>query len=451
MPAAIASATTLHAGSGVDAASATGAASVVHDEPAAGDPRPSAIVEALVEARRTIACLQAAEAMLLAAAYDLGVEQIAATAVDGDPERDIPLRSLAAQIGAATRTSDRTVGMRMADAAAVRDLFPRTLAAQAAGEISEQHRRIIIDAGAHLDDEPTRAAYEVDALAVARRETPGRTRPIVRRLAERHASRPLAARHEAARACRDVHVRDTDDGMAVLTAHLPATLAHAAFDRISAMARTVGDAALADGGAGDPRSRAQIRADVLCDLLLTGHPTAQATDASPTVDEVVRAHVQVVIPVQTLLGADQPGELAGGTIIDPATARLLAGTTAGWDRLFVTPTSRAVVAVDRYRPTDHQRRTLAARDAHCRFPGCRVAVRRCDVDHTVAAAHGGPTEIGNLAHLCRRHHTLKHHSAWRVRQLADGVLEWTTPAGRRHRDQPTRVLAFTSDGDPPPF
>jgi hypothetical protein len=438
----------------VTIASAPAVAAGAHGGSGSADPRQGAVVDALVEARRMIARLQATEAMLLAAAYDLGVEQIATTGGSGDPDRDIPLRSLAAQIGAATRTSDRTVGVRMADAAAVRELFPQTLAAQAAGEITEQHRRVVVDAGVHLDDATARAAYEADALAVARRETPGRTRPIVRRLAERHAPRTLAERHGTARAGRDVRVHDADDGMAVVTAHLPATLAHAAFDRISTMARTMARTmagTLAEGPDADTRTQAQLRADVFADLLLTGHPTAVVTDQSPTVAETVVAHVQVVIPVATLLGVDHPGELAGRAVIDAATARLLAGTATRWDRLFVRPDGGTVLAVDRYRPSDQQRRVLAARDAHCRFPGCRVSVRRCDIDHTVAAAHDGPTEIANLAHLCRRHQTLKHHSAWRVRQLADGTLEWTTPTGRRHRDVPARVLEFTSDGDPPPF
>lgn len=55
----------------------------------------------------------------------------------------------------------------------------------------------------------------------------------------------------------------------------------------------------------------------------------------------------------------------------------------------------------------------------------------------------------NLAHLCRRHHILKHHTAWRVRQLSDGVLEWTSPTGRVYRDIPTSSVTFTPTGDPP--
>ena len=77
---------------------------------------------------------------------------------------------------------------------------------------------------------------------------------------------------------------------------------------------------------------------------------------------------------------------------------------------------------------------LTQRDLTCRFPGCRVPARRCDIDHTTAWADGGTTDAGNLASLCRKHHTLKHESRWQVEQLDDqhgaGVLAWTSTRGR---------------------
>jgi hypothetical protein len=95
-----------------------------------------------------------------------------------------------------------------------------------------------------------------------------------------------------------------------------------------------------------------------------------------------------------------------------------------------------------------------------------MPVRLCDVDHTVDAALGGETSIRNLAHLCRRHHTLKHATDWSVRQLEGGVLEWRSPGGRVFTDVARPVVGFqpdpvfdraqpatatARDGDPPPF
>ncbi|MCK9794063.1 HNH endonuclease [Isoptericola sp. 4D.3] len=77
---------------------------------------------------------------------------------------------------------------------------------------------------------------------------------------------------------------------------------------------------------------------------------------------------------------------------------------------------------------------LEARDGSCRFPGCTRPAPRCDVDHTVAWADGGRTTADNLAHLCRRHHVLKHETRWRAHQEPDGSLVWTSPTGRVSRD-----------------
>ena len=45
------------------------------------------------------------------------------------------------------------------------------------------------------------------------------------------------------------------------------------------------------------------------------------------------------------------------------------------------------------------RRALAARDGHCRFPGCQA--RRADAHHVQHWAHGGATALDNLVLLCR--------------------------------------------------
>lgn len=52
-------------------------------------------------------------------------------------------------------------------------------------------------------------------------------------------------------------------------------------------------------------------------------------------------------------------------------------------------------------------------------------------------------------HLCQRHHSMKQFTAWKVRQLEHGVLEWTSPTGRVYLENPPPIsVAFTVD-DPP--
>jgi len=208
--------------------------------------------------------------------------------------------------------------------------------------------------------------------------------------------------------------------------------------------------------ASDTRTAEQLRADIFADMLLTAQPGSDPTssDDGPGILGAIRAHIQVVVPVLTAIDrSDAPADLVGRGPIDAHTARTLFGTSCtGYDRLLTDPVSGQVLATDRYQRTADQRRFLRARDRHCRFPGCRVPALRCEHDHSIDYARGGPTCITNLAGLCQRHHSMKQFTAWQVRQLGDGVLEWRSPLGRIYIDHPPPVsVQFTLDGDPPPF
>lgn len=450
-------------------------------QPETIDDRELAVLDALVtsiaETRSAIASLQAFELTMLAAAEALADEQTGRLASPDRREREMPRRAIAAEIGTATRANDRTVQRRMGEASVLARDFPVALRALGAGRIERGHVAVILETGGAMTDGAARADFEAAAVPLAERETPGRLRPLLRSLAARLDSTAIEVRHREARKTRGVWVEDLDDGMAQMIATLPATIAHAVLDRLTRFAHSVVDArepadesagAGESGAAGsggesgaavgtadrDRRTVGQLRADVLADLLLTSEPTAVPRSPEPIVGAV-----QVVVPVLTLLGdaadpdadAAGPAELVGRAPIDAETARRLAGNAPGWDRVMTHPISGAVLAVDRYRPSEEQRRFLRARDERCRFPGCRMPVHRCDVDHTVDAARGGPTSTCNLAHLCRRHHSLKHASDWTVRQRPDGTLEWTSPTGRVHRDDPPAVVRFRASTDPPPF
>ncbi|CAN7409806.1 DUF222 domain-containing protein [Microbacterium sp. LjRoot45] len=444
--------------------------------PTAWQQRIDTLLHALADARRDAAAAQAREVALLAEAVEIA-HAMAQDAGGPTSVADIPIRSLAAQIGAAARVSDRTVQKHMSDAVVLVERFPATFAAWAAGDVSRGHARVLVETGAAIKDDAARAVFEDAALEVAQRETPGRLKPAARILAARLHPIPLQERHTAAATAREVWVRDLDDGMAELIAILPAAIAHGIRDRLDQYARRVMDARGAGGGASpggttdgslhpdtnstntrptDTRRVSEVRADVFADLLLTGHASPDVSNDAIPAGEAIIARVQVTVPALTAAGHDDaPAELIGKGPIDTATALRLAGTATGWDRVLTHPVTGTVLAIDRYRPSDHLKRTLRVRDEHCRFPGCRMPTGRSDIDHTTAREHDGPTELTNLAHLCRRHHTLKHHSAWRVRQTPDGILHWTSPTGRTYPDHPARTLVFTTErvdthGDPDP-
>lgn len=208
---------------------------------------------------------------------------------------------------------------------------------------------------------------------------------------------------------------------------------------------TLGDAAVdsAADSAVDHRGIDEVRTDLLSDLLLAGDPSAM----HGTGLEGIQARIQVTIAAGTLLGADdRAAELDGFGPLHPDIARDLAGRNGGWSRLFLDP-SGMVTATAAYAPTAAMRRHLQARDQHCRFPGCRMPIHRCQVDHNHDHARGGPTSIGNLSHFCLGHHSLKHpdiaeQHRWHARQLSGGDIEWTSPLGRVYTDASPRRVMF---------
>ena len=251
---------------------------------------------------------------------------------------------------------------------------------------------------------------------------------------------------------RRVQVLPDRHGMATVIADLDATDAHRVHCRLSAIA-----AGLAD--AGDTRTRDQIRADVLVDILLGGDPSPGAAQ---------RPEISVVMSLPDLLGVtDHPAHIPGLGPIPADVARTLAAD-ATW-RAWISEASGAIVATGStgYTPTAAVSRVVRAREPECRMPGCRRPASRCDLDHTIAYP-AGPTSPTNLGPLCRRHHVLKTHMGWVLEPQEAGSAEtnassepsardarelggdppfsvawsWNTPAGFTIRDHPDPPLQF---------
>lgn len=422
-----------------------------------------ALVSRAERNRAELARLHAERAELCAAAIDLVEDRVAQRAAARGPMRgaigdDIPLREVIAELGAALRVGDQTVRHWLGDGTALVTRYPTTLAALREGRIDDRHASAIIDGGASLTDADVRAEYERVVLDIAEHETASRLRDIARVIAARLQPDTDDERQREGHKARRIRLVALDESLTRLLADIPATLAHAIFARLTDMARAVdmgGIHDIADAALGgdveseadrsdECRTLGQRRADVFCDLLLTGSPTGHGSGL-----DAIRGTVQVTVPVLTLAGlGDEPAILVGHGPIDAETARRLAAGAPGWDRILTHPHTGEPLACDRYRPTSEMRRFLAARDEHCRWPGCRRAASRCDADHTVAYADGGQTTASNLSLFCRRHHRLKHASPWRIRHLGRGTLEFTSPTGRTHRGDAPPVTRHVRRNDP---
>lgn len=446
----------------------------------------ASVTRRLVAVESEIRRLEARRSELYADALDIAaVESPLESSTPTGLGAELAYRAVRAELATALHLSEQSIERRMHRAWELRHCYPRVLEAYASGAVSEQHVQTILEAGAVLgsgediDAVFRRAAYEEQVLEYAARTSPNRLRPEARTLAEQFAEVPLDARHEWARRERRVWIAAAPDGMADLFAHLPAAEAFAIKDRLARMGKAVSEGERAGAASsastvsiGDgvrARTVDEIRADLFSDLLLSGTPEDADSKWPDTGLGAIRAHVQVLVPESVLTGATgvaavagvlgeadpipgfdaigdptgpPPALLEGYGPIDTATAGRLGGQAESWEAIRVDRETREVLSVDRYRPSEEMRRLLRARDQHCRFPGCRVPLARCDIDHTVDAALGGATATDNLAHLCRGHHTLKHHTPWQVRQCEGGVLEWTSPTGRLHRERPPSKVRF---------
>ncbi len=410
-----------------------------------GDGDLAALAEIVAGVENVDAALRAAEVgqtRLLARAG-----QLAAAQASGSREsvrvHEMALRSIAAELGGVMRITDRTVQRRIDEARTIVEDYPATLAAWEEGRITRGHVRVIVDAGCVVPAD-RRHAFEVDAISRCEQDTPNRVKPGLDILAERYAERSFTERHRDAAAQRCVRLVPGLDGVCEVIATVPTVIGDGILDRLTQQAHAVIDSREKDDG--DTRKIDEVRTDVFADLLLTGAPALDPTASGDGAGALgaIRAQVQVIVPALTLLGADDgPADLVGRSPIDADTARCLAAAAPSWTRVLTDPVDGTVVTIDRYRTSIPQRRYLRARDQHCRFPGCRRPAIRSEIDHTIDAALGGPTALGNLAHLCQRHHSMKQFTPWRVRQLSHGTLVWTSPTGREYReDAPAPPVAF---------
>lgn len=344
--------------------------------------------------------------------------------------------------------------------------------------------------GSPTSDHESWRAFDEGALDRALRLPPARFSVAARSLRERVHSESIEARHRRAARDRGIWLTAELDGMATLSALLPADRAHDAMARVDRAARHLRVSPDED------RTLAQVRADVFADFLTgasaptaggapvpapsatgrsmapgrastppaapvpgvdrravtgpetvgptaTGGPLASRPRVPVTSPSKHPAAIVVTVPALTLLGAGtEPAVLDGYGPIDLATARRLAGEATSWVRVLTHPLTGVPLALDRtsYRVPTALRRWLGVISPTCTFPGCGRSARECDLDHLTAWIDGGGTDDGNLAPECRHHHRLRHESRWHPSRDPDtGDLRWTSPLGAQIAE------------DPPPF
>jgi hypothetical protein len=84
------------------------------------------------------------------------------------------------------------------------------------------------------------------------------------------------------------------------------------------------------------------------------------------------------------------------------------------------------------------RHLAQVRHATCTGPMCRRPSSRCDFEHNTPYEAGGRTCLCNGNPKCRYDHRIKQDPRWKVEQLANADVRWTTPSGRQYTTEPTR-------------
>ncbi|WP_193611968.1 HNH endonuclease signature motif containing protein [Nocardioides lijunqiniae] len=87
-------------------------------------------------------------------------------------------------------------------------------------------------------------------------------------------------------------------------------------------------------------------------------------------------------------------------------------------------------------------------DHTCVFPWCTRPATRCDIDHAIPHAEGGPTCSCNTAPLCRGHHRLKTHGRWTYDVLDRGTYLWHSPFGHLYRRDHTGTTPLEPERRP---
>ena len=161
-------------------------------------------------------------------------------------------------------------------------------------------------------------------------------------------------------------------------------------------------------GERDLRSSDQRRGEALVELV------RRAVAAGESVPTSTKAQICVTIDWESLASAVRgAGTTLGGsdtgTILGPETVRRLACNASILP--LVLGTDGEIVDQGRQHRlfTPAQIRRLWLRDGGCTYPGCSMPPHWADAHHVVHWADFGPTDLGNAALLCQRHHTTRAH------------------------------------------
>ena len=178
----------------------------------------------------------------------------------------------------------------------------------------------------------------------------------------------------------------------------------------------------------------QRRADALHDIART-YLAAEPDDRSGEDRHLVIVQVSAESLVEDVPAGTLPRcGVVGGGPLEPRTAERLACT--GKVSLAISDVHGEILHLGHARrlASRAQRRALRLRDGTCVFPGCHQS-KHLDAHHLTPWSEGGPTDLDELALLCRRHHVMVHEGGLRL------VHSRSASSGSRAQPAASRELA----------
>jgi hypothetical protein len=342
-----------------------------------------------------------------------------------------------------------------------RGRLPATAAALVAGELSSAHAAAVVDGTHQLPDQVVSAAEPV-LVEAARRLDPPQLRRLVGHLVQVADPDGADRARERRQERRGLWLSATFDRMVAVNGLLEPEAGQTVLAALEPLARPA--------AADDPRTGSQRTADALTELARRALEGGRLPQAGG-----VRPQLLVTVDLDSLLGRSGSvgGDMGWAGPLDREACRRLAcdGTLTrvvisrqprhhraldSDHGLYHDPSAkapsatrdpsepaglrqqlRAAVAklppvlggapslpLDVGRATrvvaPAQRAALAVRDGGCVFPGCDRPLAWCDAHHLWHWVDGGPTDLANLALLCRAHHRRVHEEGWQLIRGPDG-------------------------------
>ncbi|MCI2956574.1 HNH endonuclease [Agromyces atrinae] len=353
--------------------------------------------------------------------------------------RDWAVRAAATELSMRLLIPTSTVLNEAAEAHTLAARLPRLWLEFLDGATSYPIVRAAVETITGWDDDDAVARFDSELAGIAGRVTVASFRSRAKRLRDRLSAATMAERHRRALTERRVVFDDAPEGMMWLHALIPA------LDGVKIRARLNATAKRQSQLAGETRTRDQLRADQFADWL-TGAGTATAVQTRVLVtvpliagllekpvrdarasagsaggggantdepDSATPPATDTATPTASALPAHPWLDVAtidGYGPISTETARHIFDTATAFRRLIVDPITAEPLYLERthYRPSQAQRDWLTLTYQRCSRPGCNSLAATSDVDHIHDWAHGGTTDIDNLAPLCPPEHRLKH-------------------------------------------